>query len=358
MKNYLSFLSGLFLCWACVKEPEPIPQTEKPIIVDTLPNVNNTKQVLGFYILNEGLWNQNNSSLSYFSFKDSSISNQVFENQNHRKLGDTGNDIQAYGNKLYVVVNSSNTLEIIDKISGKSIQQISFLDGNTERSPRKITFSQNKAFISCFDGNVAILDTTSLSIEKWIKVGRNPEGLVVQNNYLWVANSGGLSYPNYDTSVSKISLQNYEEVKKITVQINPSKIISDSQGDIYVLSNGNYGKIKPLLQKINTNDKVSNLNFSPSSIFKHYDSLLFVEDNWLQVYDMKSEKIIDAQFLSTSHFETLTHISIHPHTHNIFGLDAKDYTKTGNLYWFNNNKQLIHTYQTRIIPSKLTFITN
>lgn len=357
MKNYLSFISILLLCWSCVKEPEPIPQIEKSTIVDTLKN-DDKIETLGFYILNEGLWNQNNSSLSYFSLKDSSISNQVFESQNHRKLGDTGNDIQAYGNKLYVVMNSSNTLEVIDKISGKSIQHISFLNGNTERNPRKITFYHNKAFISCFDGNVAVLDTTSLSIEKWIKAGRNPEGLTIQNDHLWVANSGGLSYPNYDTSVSKISLENYEEIKKITVQINPSKIISDSQGDIYVLSNGNYGKIKPLIQKINANDNISQLSISPSSIFQHYDSLLFVQDNWIQIYDMKSEKIIDAQFLSTSHFETLTHISIHPHTHEIFGLDAKSYTKTGNLYWFNKNKQLIHTYETRIIPSKLTFITN
>lgn len=79
------------------------------------------------YILSEGLFNQNNSSLARYSFNRQRCTNNYFSANNQRGLGDTANDIAIYGNKIYVVVNVSSTVEVIDFPTGKSIRQISML---------------------------------------------------------------------------------------------------------------------------------------------------------------------------------------------------------------------------------------
>lgn len=74
------------------------------------------------YILSEGLFNQNNSSLARYSFNRQRCTNNYFSANNQRGLGDTANDIAIYGNKIYVVVNVSSTVEVIDFPTGKSIR--------------------------------------------------------------------------------------------------------------------------------------------------------------------------------------------------------------------------------------------
>ena len=78
------------------------------------------------YILSEGLFNQNNSSLARYSFNRQRCTNNYFSANNQRGLGDTANDIAIYGNKIYVVVSVSSTVEVIDFPTGKSIRQIAF----------------------------------------------------------------------------------------------------------------------------------------------------------------------------------------------------------------------------------------
>ena len=57
------------------------------------------------YVLNEGLFNLNNSTLMRYSFKDSRMDMNYFRSLNRRGLGDTANDMAIYGEKLYIVVN-------------------------------------------------------------------------------------------------------------------------------------------------------------------------------------------------------------------------------------------------------------
>ena len=60
------------------------------------------------YILSEGLFNQNNSSLARYSFNQQKRTSNYFSANNQRGLGDTANDMAIYGNKIYIVVNVSS----------------------------------------------------------------------------------------------------------------------------------------------------------------------------------------------------------------------------------------------------------
>ena len=193
------------------------------------------------YILSEGLFNQNNSSLARYSFNQQKRTSNYFSANNQRGLGDTANDMAIYGNKIYIVVKVSSTVEVMDYTTGKSIRQIQMLrDNGSSRHPRSIAFDKDKANVCSFDGTVARIDTTSLEIEAIITAGRNPDDICVQNNKLYVSNSGSQDYsgPGVDNTVSVNDIMTFKETKKIEVGPNPGKILPGLEDAVYVVTQG------------------------------------------------------------------------------------------------------------------------
>ena len=223
-------------------EPEPEPQPQP----DSYAN--------GMYILNEGLFQMNNSSLSYYDFTTGTLTADIFLDVNHRGLGDVGNDLQRYGSKLYCVVNNSNIVEVMDFATARSLKTLN-LSG---KQPRHIAFLDGKAYISCFDDDVVRVDTATLEIEATVRVGRDPDGICACNGKLYVCNSGGLDNPNYDNTVSVIDPVSFTVTKEIPVVINPTRVKAYNDRYVYVVSNGNYGSIPYSFQKIDaqTNEVV------------------------------------------------------------------------------------------------------
>ena len=74
------------------------------------------------YVLNEGNYGSNNSSLSLLNLTTGSIDNSVFSTANGRGLGDLAQDVVVYGTKAYVTVSGSNTLEVVSLTDNKSTQ--------------------------------------------------------------------------------------------------------------------------------------------------------------------------------------------------------------------------------------------
>ena len=237
------------------------------------------------YILSEGLFNLNNSSLAKYSFKSNKLVKNYFKDLNKRGLGDTANDIVLYGSKLYIVVNVSSTIEVIDFQTGISIKQIPmFTDNGSSRQPRHIAFYENKAYVCSFDGTVARIDTTSLQIESFTKAGRNPENICVKNKKLYVSNSGGLDYSErlgVDNTVSVIDIESFTEIKKIEVGPNPGCISPGPDEAVYVATYGsniadgdfNFVKINSQTDEVERiyNEKVMNFAIDNNNIAYLYN---------------------------------------------------------------------------------------
>ena len=132
------WLSFLILFVAC-DDMEDKPFTSS-IIGD--PTETGTAEL---YVLCEGLFNQNNSSLARFSFGNQQMVRDYFKAVNRRGLGDTANDMAIYGSKIYVIVNISSTVEVIDFRTGSSLKQIQMLAENgSSRQPRYIAFTKKR----------------------------------------------------------------------------------------------------------------------------------------------------------------------------------------------------------------------
>ncbi|MDD3037863.1 DUF5074 domain-containing protein [Bacteroides sp.] len=308
------------------------------------------------YILSEGLYTQNNSSLAYYSFAGHKRINNYFNGNNQRGLGDTANDMAIYGNKIYVVVNASSTVEVIDFLTGKSIRQIRMLSENgSSRQPRAITFDKDKAYVCSFDGTVAKIDTTSLEIEAITTAGRNSDDLCVQNGKLYVSNSGGLDYsgPGVDNTVSVIDIATFKEIKKIEVGPNPGKILprtDKAEKYVYLVTRGvdieagdyHLVKIDCYTDKVaNTYDEKV-LSFAidgPIAYLYTYDYR--TKDTAIKVFNLTEGKVIRENFLTDgTTIHTPYSIQVNPYSNNIYITEAYNYTVKGDILCFNQQGQL------------------
>lgn len=315
----------------------------------------------GMLVLNEGLFQQNNATLGWFNFSDNSYTGNFFEQKTNRSLGDTGNDMKRYGGKIYIIVNVSSTIEILDARTGTSISQISMIANGTPKQPRYIAFNGSKAYITCYDGYVDVLDTVSLSITNRIQVGANPEGLAVSNGKLFVANSGGLNFPNVDSTVSVIDLGNYQEITRITVGKNPGGVQTDVNGDVYVISRGDYAGIPSRMHRINanTNTVAQSFSFDASSISRFNTNFLISYhdfssgDNKIALFDPNTETMIYSEYIPTSGIQTLYGVSYSDITNRIYCLDAKNYTVTGQVHVFSPNGTFETSYNVGLNPTNI-----
>lgn len=346
LKTLLIAAIAVLTISSCSKDEEYVP----------LPEVRS-----GFYILNEGGFNSNNASLSYYNLENGSVVNGFFAQKNGRGLGDTGNDIQIYGSKMYIVVNASNTVEVVDAKTVKSIKQISFVDADKKigRQPRSIVFNKNKAFVSSFDGTVAVIDTASLNIEKYITVGRSPDGMAIANNKIYVANSGGLDYPNYDKTVSVIDLNTLTETKKIEVVLNPGAVTATADGRIYVKSGGNYADIKPSLTIIDSKTDMvkSSKEFSGGAMTIVGDKAYFLKAKGIIEYDLKTDAITKENVITDGTEIKISYgLNYDKVNEQFLVCDAQSYSGTGVVMCFSKEGKLLYKVDAGVLPNNVVFL--
>lgn len=310
----------------------------------------------GFLVLNEGLFNLNNASLSWIDLTTSQVTEDVFLAKTGRKLGDTGNDLQRYGDKIYVLVNVSSTLEVLDAKTGSSIKQISMQLNGKAKQPRNIVFQEGKAYISCFDGYVDVLDTSTLQIQKRIKVGDNPEQMLVIKDRLYVSNSGGLN-PSLDSTLSVIDCNSNLEISKIVVGKNPGKIVAQNDTTLFVHIRGNYNSIPSVLKKINVglmNSQSTILN-NIMGVEKMEDQLLIYTSQNITLYDMYSNTILNTSFMPLTNITTLYRIQYIKALKQLFLFDANTYTNSGYIHRYTNSGQFIQKYHVGLNPNSLIY---
>ena len=195
----------------------------------------------GAYVVNSGnMYSKIESSLTAIDYASSTATQNVFKTANGRTLGNTANDGIVYGNKIYLAVDQSNTIEVIDKKTKQSIKQIKTTEllGNAEGAePRHIIAGGGNVYFTTYGGYVAAVDTTSFALQKKWQVGNYPEGLVFGNHTLYVANS---NYGAGGGNISCINLSNDNvETKNIEGVNNPTGIYY-AAGLLYVLDNQYY----------------------------------------------------------------------------------------------------------------------
>ncbi len=322
--------------------------TDKVPVGNELPDGATSSRL---YILSEGLIHLNNSTLALYDFDTRTTATDWFGAVNGRRLGDTANDMGVYGSKLYLVVSTSGLVEVTDKLSGRSLKQIPLKDGTgRSREPRHIAFLEGFAYVCSFDGTVAEIDTTTLAVTRTTRAGRNPDGIAVAGHKLYVSNSGGLSFPNYDSTISVIDPVHFNELKKIKVDANPFTLQADSRGQLYVVTRGNYGNERYQLHRIDTRtdeyvgaiEGAHPLNFTLSNdTLWMYSFDHSTGQSEFQTYDTRTGALSTSGFITDgTRLHTPFGITRHTGTGDVYVTDAGSYTTRGDVLCFSRNGKL------------------
>ncbi len=179
-------------------------------------------------------------NLSYIDYTSGESTTNVFVKANGSSLGMGANDGLVYGSKMYIVVDNSATIEVVDKTTLKSIKQIKTTDllgTDLGTDPRHIIAGNGKIYFTTYRGVVAAVDTTTYALSNKYTVGSYPEGLIGVGHYIYVANS---DYGNGKGTISEINLTNGSvETQAISGVTNPVKLFY-ANNSLYVLDNGSY----------------------------------------------------------------------------------------------------------------------
>lgn len=358
---------------ACRKGEQIVPSTSTSVTEGEMG------EIKGFFLLNEGNMGSNKSTLDYFDYETGVYTKNIYAERNPgvvKELGDVGNDIQIYGNKLYAVINCSHFVEVMDVRTAKHITQISI------PNCRYIVFKDRYAYVSSYAGPVQIdpnarlgyvakVDTVTLSVVGTCTVGYQPDEMVIVGNRLYVANSGGYRVPNYDRTVSVIDLDTFEEIKKIDVAINLHRLELDKYGQIWVSSRGDYYDVpsKTFVIDSRTDEVTDVLKLLPNSEMTVCgDSLYVYSTEWsyhtqsntisYAIVNVRTRKVVTRNFITDGTERGIVipyGVAVNPQTHEIFVTDAKDYVTPGTLYCFNPDGTKKWSVETGDIPAHIVF---
>ncbi len=366
MRRLLTILTLLLATLSC--------RTEQSVLPSTLSSVtepyNPLGSTVGFFVLNEGNMGSNKATLDYFDYSTGDYSKNIFAERNPtvvKELGDVGNDIKIYGDRIYVVVNCSNLVEVMDLSTAQHIGSFSL------PNCRYIAFSGDYAFVSSYAGDivssssrlgyVAKVDLSTLEVVAECSVGYQPEELVVVGDYLYVANSGGYLVPNYDNTISVIELASFTEVKKIEVAINLYHMRLDNYGYLWVSSRGDYGDVASSLHIVDTatDSVVGSLPIENSNMWLSGDSLYLLGEDGVTVVDTRSQSVVCDNFITDGTFSQIKlpySVAFCEEYGELMVSDADDYITPGRLHCYDSSGVLRWSVEaTGDIPNSIAFTT-
>ena len=367
------FLSGC-------RHDELVVPTEYDIIND-VPDPDTS--IRGFYLVNEGNMGSNKCTLDYFDYFTGLYARNFYAERNPnviKELGDVGNDIGIYGSKLYVVVNCSHKVEVLDSRTGTRLGQVDI------PNCRYVRFYRGKAYVSSYVGPVLIdpdapkgavyeVDTTSLKVIRKVSVGYQPEEMEIVDDYMYVANSGGYRVPNYDNTVSVIQMVDFKQVQQIPVGINLHRLKKDRYNKLWVTSRGDYqsrpSRMYVMDKRRGYNQMIvtDTLPFGVSNMAIRGDSLYFYSTEWNNytqsntitygIVDVRTKRLVSDNFITDGTEKEITipyGIAVHPETGDILVTDAKNYVSSGTLYCFDRKGRKKWSVRTGDIPAHITFL--
>lgn len=370
----LSLLLSLsFVTFSC-NDDDRIMGNDEEVITNPEPT-----EITGFYLLNEGNMGSNKASIDFMDLATGTYSRNIYATANPtivKELGDVGNDIKIYGSKLYAVINASNFIEVMDAKTAKHLGTIPLENG------RYLTFKDGKGYATSYAGPIATdpnsplgkvveFDTINFNISREVTVGYQPDEIEVVDHKLYVANSGGYRYPEYDRTVSVIDINSFTEIEKIDVEVNLHRIKKDADGDLYVTTRGNYYDVASNLYVIDSktnkvkktfNIPVSNFTIVGDYLYYYSNEFSYETFEYVKSYgiiNVKTEQIESDQLIDNpiiNEIETPYGIAVNQFNGDIYITDVTNYSSDGFIYCFAKNGTLKWKQTGGNIPAHFAFI--
>jgi DNA-binding beta-propeller fold protein YncE len=306
----------------------------------------------GVFITCEGPFGSGTGTVSYFNRVDSTRNDIYGAANSGAAIGNVLQSYAVYGGVGYLLANNANKMV--------TVSPTTFVTTATHDSgfvfPRytAIGAASDRIYVTCYGkgglaGSFNVFDLASKKISRTIPTGKGASRMLSNSGKIWVVNDGGTNADfklARDSSVVIIKLPTTStEVefveKRIQVGAGPNSIVADNNGNVWVLCGG-YDYIKPdgkLYQIRNevvvdsfalpTGASSLTLDISKSTLYFLTDSKVYSKDP--ANFDKKAPAI----FLQNAAFTYLYGLGVDPKTGYIYVADAKDFTKSGEIFVFD-----------------------
>lgn len=333
----------------------------------------------GFYLLNEGNMGSNKCTLDYFDYGTATYVRNIYSERNPNvvlELGDTGNDMAVYNGRLYIVVNGSHKVEVLDAYTATRIGQVDI------SSPREIAFANGKAFVTSSvggdadKGSVVRFDLETLKVEATASVGYFPEDIILHEGKLFVANSYNYNAGLFDNTVTVLNPSTLAvEYTISTNAVNLQKIVVDQLDRMWINTLGNYYDIAAQIICLskNSNGRYEQTDltadFNAGDMLFYNDKLSFFassyDENWNATFSYtsiltgNSTGSVSLQNFTPSNADAIQTpycLAVNSSTGDYLMTDAKNYTSSGSVYCYDSNWKLKWSATTGDIPGHIAFV--
>lgn len=224
-------ISSMILAVSCVDDKPEQPE----------PN-NNNSSGRKVFIANEGSLGNGNASFSFYNIDKDSIYNNIYENANGQGLGDVFQSMLIDNDRIYLAINNSDKVAVIDKTTYKLTGNISV------PKPRYLLkLNADKMYVSSlYNAQINIVNPSSLQVTGKIDIDyKNSEGLTALNGKVYACNWDTACNYFYEIDPNKDSI-----TARIAIAGRASQqVLVDKNQMLWVLAGNVYkGKVATLTQ--------------------------------------------------------------------------------------------------------------
>lgn len=310
------------------------------------------------FFLNQGSWKANNAGISFYApNKDAEFVSDIFKKQNNAALGDNAQDMIEYEDRMYVSVNSSNYLVMLNA-AGVEQKRVSFVDdADLSAGIRYLAAEDDYIYASFYNGFLAKINANTLKVEaKLGGLGDNLEGVTICNGVLYVANSYKEENGTwiYNKNVVTIDLHTFTKKADIIVTTNPNLLLEEDD-KVFLISKGNFTTVESALQMIDPKSNKVTVLGSATVMCAEDDVLYWANSvtqdgktytNTFYKYDIKTGNttVIDLAKQAPALASTSVGMMEVNESNGDIYVATSDYITNGDIYRFKKDGTLIDTF--------------
>lgn len=321
----------------------------------------------GVFVLCEGSFGAGNSTLWYYNPESGEVVADVFGTANEAMLGDVGQSLYMYNGLLFVVVNNSGVVWVLDRTTGKVKASFENLT-----SPRFIAIdnSGTKGYISqLYTNQLITFDPRTLTQTATITLEgvTSSEQMAVVGDKLFIA-----SWSN-DNKITVLDTTTNKQLATFEVGVQPYSMEVDKNNTLWIVCDGGneYSSLPegmtmeaPSLWKINTenNEATKTYTFKEGGSFRSRLAINGSGDTLYFIYDAVWAIDVATGALPTEPLITIEGwgqygLDVDPASGDIYIADAKDYVSNGEVARYGADGVLKSTFEVGLLPSKFAFFS-
>lgn len=339
MKKPIVYLFAcLALLSACEKDPE-IPNEE---------SCNDCENDTYLYVSNEGPFG-GTGSISKINVTKQTVYNDIYSSANAEiPIGSIVQSLAFHNNIGYAVLNGGDQITTFNESTNE------YLSSFSVTYPRYINISGDYGYVTSGNeaGKVYKFELSTNTIIDSVDVGNGPEQLIVTNDKIIVANSGG--WIN-DSTIAIIDLETFKLDSLIEVGSKPTDIVEDKNGFIWVLASGKYDDTKaPKLVQINpmnwSIEKDLTLGSDDESVSKMttdktLENILYYKSEGVYKVNINESSVPSVAFISASNCYGIEA------NLDVFLFVAPDFSSAGYVKQYSMNGDSIAQFNVGVAPN-------